>query len=204
MFWQSWPGLWMQHIGWLTHLWITYIQQTCEVQGLTKWLIFEHIYLYIYLCTYIYMLRGEWGRLTFHQTSLQKHQRTMTGIWCNKWSVCNEPPLFRPKKTRFSVTAVSSSSPKPRGEEGERVREVCEMLSFRYMDLSLSTTSLCLRKYGGIRLCFLETPSVVSHFLLSASSSSPDADRQGLCYLLNSELLHLCWLTLWFGSVSQG
>lgn len=158
---------WQSHTGWLTHQWITYIQKTCEVQGLTKWLIFEHIY----------TLRGEWRRLTFHQTSLQKHQWTMTGIWCNKWSVCSEPLLFRPKKTRFSVTAVSSSSPKSREKAGERVREVCKMLSFQCIALSLRATSLCLRRYGGIRLCLLETPSVVSHFLLSASSSSPDADR---------------------------
>lgn len=125
---------------------------------------------------YIYA-EGERRRLTFHQTSLQKHQRTMTGIWCNKWSVCSEALLFGPKKTRFSVTAVSSSSPKSRGEAGERVREVCKMLSFQYIAFSLCTTSLCLRKYGSIRLCFLEMPSVVSHFLLSASSSSPDPDR---------------------------
>lgn len=36
----------------------------------------------------------------------------MTGIWCNKWLVCSEPFLFWPKKTRFSVTAVSLSGPK--------------------------------------------------------------------------------------------
>lgn len=51
------------------------------------------------------------------------------------------------------------------------------MLSFQHGALSLCATSLCLRKYGGIRLCLLDSPSVVSHFLLSASSSSSDADR---------------------------
>lgn len=43
----------------------------------------------------------------------------MTGIWCNKWLVCSEPLLFWPRKTRFSVTAVSSSrSPKEKQEKG--------------------------------------------------------------------------------------